>query len=274
MVQVDGDRGAGRTVTPYRHATGPPPQPAGANPRGPDYPDARPGIGGHVKALASAVVAALLVGSGTVAVAQTNTAVAVNTRDGSKVLRLAFSVRRVVSDTVDPVNAAAAASSCDACLTLAAAIQVVLVAGDPEVVAPENLALAVNVDCTSCDTAALAYQFVLGGTSVPDRYPREFRRAVAELRSRFHRLRAQDLTLDEFVTEVETIQGELRDLIQATFFTPDPASDPSTTSTSTSTTAPASASDPEETTTTADTSTTTTTEAGAGAPSTTSTSAP
>jgi putative peptide zinc metalloprotease protein len=90
-----------------------------------------------------------------------NTAIAVNTKDGSSVFKLSFSVSRVMSDTVDSGNAAVAYASCSQCQTTALALQFVLLMSDPSTFTPENLALAVNVDCFECDTLASAYQFVI-----------------------------------------------------------------------------------------------------------------
>ena len=74
------------------------------------------------------------------AVASDDTAaVAVNTKDGSSVFRLAFSIKKVAGDVVDNANAAVAYSSCESCRTIALSIQIVLVTGDPETVTPENI---------------------------------------------------------------------------------------------------------------------------------------
>src|SRR5215210_164304 len=90
-------------------------------------------------ALLIAAVAAL--GAASPAMAQggsgDNAAVAVNTKDGSSVFKLAFDIRRTMSDVVDNGNAAVAYASCEECQTIAIAIQIVLVMGDPEIVTPE-----------------------------------------------------------------------------------------------------------------------------------------
>src|SRR4051794_19486896 len=65
-----------------------------------------------------------------------NSAVAVNTKDGSSVFKFAFSVAKVVGDTVSNTNAAVAYASCDACRTTAIAIQIVIVEGDPSTYTP------------------------------------------------------------------------------------------------------------------------------------------
>ena len=144
--------------------------------------------------------------------AQDNAAVAVNTRDGSSFFKLAFSVRRV-SGEVDATNAAVAWASCDACQTVAAAIQVVLVMGNPTSVEPQNLALAVNYQCTDCETLASAYQWVYGDGRDLMFSPEGLRR-LAELRRRFQELRQRDdLTLQQLADEIDAIAGEVAKVV-------------------------------------------------------------
>jgi putative peptide zinc metalloprotease protein len=90
-----------------------------------------------------------------------NTAIAVNTKDGSNLFKLSFSISRVMSDSVTSTNAAVAIASCTDCQTTAVAIQFVLLMSDPSTFSPTNLALAENIDCTLCDTLASAYQYVI-----------------------------------------------------------------------------------------------------------------
>jgi putative peptide zinc metalloprotease protein len=140
------------------------------------------------------------------------TAVAVNTRDESSIFRLAFNIRRVTGDVVDQTNAAVAISSCEECRTVAIAIQVLLVAGDPSVVTPENLALAVNLDCTLCDTFATAYQIVLGdGTRL--RFTAEGSQAIAQIRNDLRSLRDQDLSDDDLASAIGGLVDQLQGVL-------------------------------------------------------------
>jgi putative peptide zinc metalloprotease protein len=87
-----------------------------------------------------------------------NTAVATNTQDGSLVFRLAFDLQLITDGVVDQSNAALASATCDGCRTLAIAIQILIAMGDVDVLAPMNLAVAVNDRCPACETVAYAYQ--------------------------------------------------------------------------------------------------------------------
>jgi hypothetical protein len=131
--------------------------------------------------LVATLLAVLLVGGAAPpAFAQDDSAVAINEEDGTSIFKLAFHIRRITDEVVDPTNLALAYSSCENCRTVAISIQVVLVASDPRIVAPENLALAVNFECTMCETFASAYQFVLG-TGDDFHFSKEGRRAIRDI---------------------------------------------------------------------------------------------
>jgi putative peptide zinc metalloprotease protein len=206
--------------------------------------------------------------------AQDNTAIAINTKDGAAIFKFAFSVKRVAGDVVDNTNAAVAFASCENCRTVAIAIQIVLVTGDPSVVTPTNLAIALNYECTLCETMASAYQFVFGnGENM--RFTADGRRALAEIRKEFHDLRkeADGLTLAEIDARVKALVERIRavlqnELVPAGNSKRDDDEEPTatTTTTPTTTSAPTTTAEPTtdgttttEPTTTEETTTTTTT---------------
>lgn len=191
-------------------------------------------------------VAALLAAAGLLAVSAgtlpahgqgDTTAVAVNTRDGADVFRLAFSIRRVLSETADTSNAAAAVSSCTDCTTVAISFQALLLLTEPEEVTPENLALALNIECSLCQTLASAYQFVLT-TGGPVRFTAEGSRRLQEIHRQLLALRHADMGIVELQAEVDRLADEMREvlateLVPAGDAEPEPggASSSSTTST-------------------------------------------
>jgi putative peptide zinc metalloprotease protein len=86
-------------------------------------------------------------------------ALSVNTTDNTATYSVAFAL--VWADgkgAVDNTNEAYALASCDNCAAIAVAFQVVLVVDDATAVAPQNLSVAVNYNCTSCLTYSLAVQ--------------------------------------------------------------------------------------------------------------------
>jgi len=107
-------------------------------------------------------------------------ALATNTTDGGIVYDIAYSLVTVSGgEPVDSENSAYALASCDACTTLAVSFQLVLVVGQSDRIMPINVAEALNLDCPSCITTAIAKQIVVSVTSEPS--PELIRRLTAEL---------------------------------------------------------------------------------------------
>lgn len=138
-----------------------------------------------------------------------NTAVAVNTKDGASVFKLAFSIKKTLQPVVENGNAAVAYSSCENCQTVAIAIQVVLVMGDVDVVNPENVAIAINQECTSCETLASAYQYVLGTGGVV-RLTKEGRKQVNAIRKALKALGRSGLSITEIQARVDELFAQLK----------------------------------------------------------------
>ena len=90
-----------------------------------------------------------------------NQALAVNTTDGTAVYDVAFALVWADGDTVLNKNEAYAFASCSHCTTTAISFQVVAIVGHADIVVPQNLSGALNYDCVSCVTRALAVQLVV-----------------------------------------------------------------------------------------------------------------
>lgn len=158
--------------------------------------------------LVALLASLMLFGAPVSALAQDNTAVAINTKDGTDIFRFAFNVTRVANDVVDQGNAAVAYASCESCTTVALAIQIVLVMSDPSVVTPTNLAIAINDQCTLCETFAGAYQFVLG-TSGPVHFTADGNQALADLRNSLRDLLQSEPTIEDLVAALEPLMSNL-----------------------------------------------------------------
>ena len=150
-----------------------------------------------------------------------NTAVAVNTKDGSSTFKVSFRIVRTSSDVVDESNIAFAFSSCEGCETVAIAFQVVLVGGTPSIVIPENYAIALNFECTSCETLASAYQFVLG-TDGQVHFSAEGNRLLAEIRMGLREIASSEMTLDEMQAQLDLLAGDLRTVLTEEMVTSGP----------------------------------------------------
>ncbi len=88
-----------------------------------------------------------------------NQALAVNTTDNTTRYSVAFALVWADGDTpLENTNEAYAVASCTKCSAVAVAFQVVLVVGETDAVAPVNISVAANYECTSCLTYSLAVQ--------------------------------------------------------------------------------------------------------------------
>jgi putative peptide zinc metalloprotease protein len=115
------------------------------------------------------------------AAAQDNAAVAVNTKDGTSLFRLAFKIVRTKKDVIDEANVAFALASCQDCDAVAVSFMAVLVLGDPSTVTPLNLAWSESIACVDCLAFAWAYQNVFS-TGGPVHFTPEGNRRLANLR--------------------------------------------------------------------------------------------
>jgi putative peptide zinc metalloprotease protein len=129
-------------------------------------------------------------------------AIAINTKDGADIFRIAFAIKRAMGDVVDNGNAAVAYASCTDCQTVAVSIQVVLLMNDPSVVTPTNLAIAINEECTLCETLASAYQVILS-TDGPVRFTAEGHREIAAIRRELLAMRNAGLTIEEILIRLD-----------------------------------------------------------------------
>jgi hypothetical protein len=83
-----------------------------------------------------------------------------NRTDGRLRVRGNIQLNRILAPSVEPVNLALALGSCTDCQTFAVALQLDLISRTASQIAPQNAAVAVNVDCTRCVTVARAFQYV------------------------------------------------------------------------------------------------------------------
>ena len=189
-----------------------------------------------------------------------NAAIAVNTKDGTTIFKVAFAIRHVMSDVVDDTNAAVAYNSCNDCAAVAIAFEIVLVAGTPSVVTPQNVSIAINENCTTCVAVAEAYQFVLGGGTGPLHFDAEGNRILSEIRRELHSLRKEDLTLEQLQARLDAMAARIADVLANHLIAAGPANQkPSDQTAATTTTTNTTTTPTEEVPTTASTPTTTST---------------
>lgn len=117
-------------------------------------------------------MAAVAVGPpATAAETHENTAVVINAQDGTTLHEVAFMAVLTTGEVVDASNAAVAlTTSCEACRSVAVAIQV-LVASGPTQVTASNLSAAITELCDGCASIAVARQVVVATNTPIDPSP-------------------------------------------------------------------------------------------------------
>jgi putative peptide zinc metalloprotease protein len=157
-------------------------------------------------------------------------ALAVNRTDGGMKYVVAYSLVTVQGgDTVDETNSAYALASCNSCTTVAVSFQLVLVVGQSDVIAPINVAEALNVNCPYCVTTAIATQIVVSLQSVPS--DELVRKLSAEL-EKLDAIEQLGGSPAEVAAQVAAVQHEIEQELTASGLTV-PATTPSATPTPT-----------------------------------------
>jgi putative peptide zinc metalloprotease protein len=142
-----------------------------------------------------------------------NVAKVVNRKDGAVRYAGALSVQVDRDGRITETNTAVAYADCAGCATVAVALQVVLVEGSTTVVAPQNVADAVNNTCQSCVTYAAAKQLVFavnGPVRLTPAGAERLRAVEASLRELGDRL--GQLSVNDLVAEVDGLRNELADI--------------------------------------------------------------
>jgi putative peptide zinc metalloprotease protein len=203
-----------------------------------------------------ALVLALALGAAraTPAHAQDNTAIAINTKDGTDIFKLAFKIVRANQEIIDQSNAAVAFNSCEECSSIAVAFQIVLIFSDPDVITSENIALALNQECDACIAFASAYQWLLT-TGGPVHFTAEGSQRLAELREQLRELLRSDLTMEQLIAELDRIKVETADILANDLVPAGPAQDEEEEAPEETPTEAATTTAPPETTTTGETTT-------------------
>jgi putative peptide zinc metalloprotease protein len=148
--------------------------------------------------------------------AQDNEAIAINNEDGSSLFRFAFDIHRTMDSVIEETNIAISYASCEGCQTVAVAIQIVLVSSSDPSLAPENVAVAINEECISCETMASAYQFV-AGTGGKTKLDKEGRKLIKDVRKAFYDLakeaKADNLTNAEIEARLLPLVEQVKDVL-------------------------------------------------------------
>jgi putative peptide zinc metalloprotease protein len=142
-----------------------------------------------------------------------NQALSIVTKDGGTAYNVAFALVWANSNSVLNANEAYAFASCTKCVAVAVAFQVVVVVGDANLVAPANISEAINYNCMSCITAALAVQLVL---HVPDQLSDQ---AMAQLKQLWAKImrwskHLKGLTFAQIQAKIKKFEAQIIAIVQ------------------------------------------------------------
>jgi putative peptide zinc metalloprotease protein len=165
-------------------------------------------------------------------------ALATNTTNGGVVYDVAYALVTVSGGApVTNTNSAFALAHCNACTTVAVSFQVVLIVGQSNKIAPINAAGALNYDCPSCITTAIADQIVVTLKALPSQ------QVLAKLESTLSQLNALPSlgaggTPNAVASQVATVQQQIENTLSGSGLLANPPASTSTTTTPASSSAP------------------------------------
>jgi hypothetical protein len=112
------------------------------------------------------------------------------------------------ADDVTATNLAVAHTTCDGCRAVALSFQVVVADRGPTSLDVTNVALALNEECTRCESLAVAYQLVL---ATDDRawLSGAGHRQLAQLRGELRALARSDAPLEEVRSRAEALMSDV-----------------------------------------------------------------
>ena len=167
-------------------------------------------------AIFATVVAAVALASPPSAGAEAghNHVTVVNQVDGRAAARASSAVAVDHDATVSQENTAFARAGCTDCRTVAVAVQVVAVEGEVSDFRPLNAAVALNHECTRCQTYAYARQEIIavdGAFALSDAGRDEVRR----LETAIQRLADSDEPFTEIGAQLDALAVQLREVVRA-----------------------------------------------------------
>jgi len=139
----------------------------------------------------------------------------INQQDNELKVDGSIQVNHIPGANVAPVNYAYAYSSCTDCQTFAVALQINLISKTATSIRPQNTAIALNYQCTRCDTIAQALQYTYQ-VDDPDKLPSNVASLVKDMNDQLKDLRQEhDLTAAEAESRITAVITQFRGLAQS-----------------------------------------------------------
>jgi putative peptide zinc metalloprotease protein len=135
-------------------------------------------------------------------------AVSANNRvDNRLLVRGSVKLDHIPGPNASPVNEASAFASCTGCQTFSVALQVALISKTATSITPQNLAAAVNYQCSNCVTVARAVQYVVQ-VDDPTQVPDDVRDLVKQMQDQL-----QGLSQDRSVTQADQAEAVINSVM-------------------------------------------------------------
>jgi len=144
-----------------------------------------------------------------------NVVKAINQQDNELKVDGSIQVNHISGDSVAPVNYAYAYSSCTDCQTFAVALQINLISKTATSIRPQNTAIALNYQCTRCDTVAQALQYTYQ-VDDPSKLPTNVASLVKDMNDQLKDLRQEhNLTATQAESRITAVVAQFKGLAQS-----------------------------------------------------------
>jgi len=139
----------------------------------------------------------------------------INQQDNELKVDGSIQVNHIPGANVAPVNYAYAYSSCTDCQTFAVALQINLISKTATSIRPQNTAIALNYQCTRCDTVAQALQYSYQ-VDDPNKLPNNVASLVKDMNDQLKDLRqGHNLTAAQAESRITAVVAQFKGLAQS-----------------------------------------------------------
>ncbi len=139
----------------------------------------------------------------------------INQQDNELKVDGSIQVNHIPGDNVAPVNYAYGYSSCTDCQTFAVALQINLISKTATSIRPQNTAIALNYQCTRCDTVAQALQSTYQ-VDDPTKLPNNVASLVKDMNDQLKDLRQEhNLTAAQAESRITAVIVQFKGLAQS-----------------------------------------------------------
>lgn len=124
-------------------------------------------------------------------------------------------LNHIPGDTAQPENDAEAYSSCTDCSTFAVALQVDLISKTATTIAPKNVAVALNVQCSHCTTVAKAIQYAVQ-VDDPARTPDNVKALIGQMQQQLNAVaHDKNETVADAEAKIDAVIAQFNELGQS-----------------------------------------------------------